>query len=355
MNRSGLPRRRPSLTRPSRVSAAAVAGVGVLTAVGLAAASPTLRAAAYRLRQFGRPLDAGGRAPIPPPLPPGSSLTVRGRGELFVRDTGGRGAAVLLLHGWGATADVNFFTAYPALSGYRVVALDQRCHGRGLRAEAPFSLEDCADDAAALLAILGIDRAVTVGYSMGGATALLLARRHPSQVAGLVLGATALEFCSEARDRALWRGLSVVEGALRRGHGDGALQRILREAVGKTPALADYHAWLAGEFRRGYVPGFIDAGHALERFDARPYVAQIHPPAAVILTTADRLVPPRKQRALAAALGAETFDVHGDHDAAITCGDAFAAATRAAVDHVARRARLAPVAPATTSWPVMPL
>lgn len=330
------PTRRLDARRLAR--AAGVAGVGVAALAGLAAASPTVRAEAHRLRDLGRPLDLAGGPPVPPPLPPGVTVAVPGRGEVFVRDSGMRRPAVLLLHGWGVTADVNFFRAYPALADHRVVAVDHRSHGRGIRAHAPFCLEDCADDVGGLLAVLGIDRAVAVGYSMGGPIALLLARRHPELVSGLVLAATALEFSSEARDRALWRGLTVVEAALRHGYGDGVVQRILREAVEKEPSLDPYRAWLAGEFRRGHAPGLVEAGRALSRFDARAFVTGLHQPAAVVLTTEDRLVPPHKQRALAAALAAPVFRLEADHDAPLACGDAFGAVVRAAVGHVAGHA-----------------
>jgi 3-oxoadipate enol-lactonase len=320
---------------------AIAAGIGLLTAVG-AAASPTVRAEAHRLRGFLRPLDTGGRAPIPPPLPPGRTVTVDGRGELFVRDTGETGPVVLLLHGWGATADLNFFTAYPALGAYRVLALDHRHHGRGLRTNALFSIEDCADDAAALLTTLGVDRAVVAGYSMGGPIALSLARRHPGAVAGLVLAATALEFSSDVRDEALWRSLTVIEGALRQGRGDGIMQRLLREAVDRQPELDAHRAWLAGELRRGYVPGILEAGRALRAFDARRWASAIDRPAAVVVTIGDRLVLPRKQQALAAALRSSVIELAGDHDAPVVNGPAFAAALRIAVDEVALRARLKP-------------
>src|SRR5205823_12111170 len=72
-------------------------------------------------------------------------------------------------------------------SSYRVIALDQRGHGRGMRSTEPFSLEDCADDAAALLDQLGVRDVIAVGYSMGGPVALLLARRHPGRVKALAL------------------------------------------------------------------------------------------------------------------------------------------------------------------------
>src|SRR5881392_1254434 len=119
---------------------------------------------------------------------------------------------VLLLHGWTASADTNWFPVFAALDGQRpVVAPDHRGHGRGLRPEAPFTLEACADDAAGLLRTLGIRRAVVAGYSMGGPIALLLAQRHAELVGGLVLGATALEWRASSRDQLVWRLRAVWE------------------------------------------------------------------------------------------------------------------------------------------------
>jgi pimeloyl-ACP methyl ester carboxylesterase len=319
------------------LQAAVLAGGGALAAIGIAVANPTVRAEAHRLRRFARPLGvATYGVPVPPPLPPGRTVVVPERGELFIRDTGGDGPAVLLLHGWGATADVNFFNAYPALeSSYRAVALDHRSHGRGLRAETAFTLEDCADDAAALVESLGLDKVIVVGYSMGGPVGLLLAHRHRDLVAGLVMAATALEFHSEFAERTLWRGLTVVEAGLRHGTGDGVVQRVLREAIEKEPSLDSYRAWIAGEFRRAHVEGIVEAGRALSLFDARDFATSLHLPAAVLLTTADRLVAPHKQRAVAEALKAPVLKLAADHDAPIIEGKAFGAVIRAAVDHVA--------------------
>src|SRR6478609_7013330 len=89
--------------------------------------------------------------PVPPaPLPPGRTVTVPGRGEVFLRDTGGDGPPLLLLHGWTASADLNWIRVYAPLAeaGYRVLAVDHRGHGRGIRSPAPFRLSDCAADAA---------------------------------------------------------------------------------------------------------------------------------------------------------------------------------------------------------------
>jgi 3-oxoadipate enol-lactonase len=136
--------------------------------------------------------------PIPTPaLPHARFVSLPGRGTVMVRDFGGAPGApvVVLLHGWTATADLNWFRCYQALGErYRVIAFDHRGHGTGIRSKKPFRLEDCADDAVDIAAALGVDRFIPVGYSMGGPIAQLVWRRHPTRVRGMVLCATAAVF-----------------------------------------------------------------------------------------------------------------------------------------------------------------
>ncbi|HUR17824.1 MAG TPA: alpha/beta fold hydrolase [Acidimicrobiales bacterium] len=130
------------------------------------------------VEQAGAGTDVGVSAPQ---LPPGRTVDLPGRGRTFVREAAGPAGAptLLLLHRWTVTADLNWFTAYEPLSRhFRVIALDHRGHGQGIRSWKPFRLEDCADDDAALAQVLGIDRLIPVGYSMGGPVAQLLWRRH---------------------------------------------------------------------------------------------------------------------------------------------------------------------------------
>jgi pimeloyl-ACP methyl ester carboxylesterase len=179
--------------------------------------------------------------PMPPALPPGRVLNLPGRGEVFFRDSGGTPASpvVLLLHGWTVSADLNFFPAYACLAeSYRVIAPDQRGHGRGMRSLERFRLEDCADDAAALLEQLGVSRVVVVGYSMGGPVGLLLARRHPGKVTALVLQATALEWRHTARERAVWRLLPLLDLSVRIGVGNGLADRVIAKEPVKLPSSA---------------------------------------------------------------------------------------------------------------------
>ena len=316
---------------------------GAAVAAAAVAAGPALRDEARRLRRLARPLGVSSPdAPIPPPLPPGYVLNLPGRGETFVRDTGpppaGGPAAppVLLLHGWTVTADLNFFALYDDLAArHRVVALDHRGHGRGLRPRTAFSLEECADDAAALLGELGLGPAVVVGFSMGGAIAMLLHSRHPDRVAGLVFCGTALEWKATARERLVWRGMSLLEVALRSGTGEGLVARVLREVIEDgSPELKALEPWVRGEFHRGYAPDLAGAGRALSAYDGRELASDVDVPCAVVVTTTDQLVRPEKQHELADALGAETFTLDGDHSAPFNRGPAFATAIRRAVDRV---------------------
>jgi pimeloyl-ACP methyl ester carboxylesterase len=274
-----------------------------------------------------------------PWLPEGRTLVVAGRGELFYRfhrNPDPAAPTVLLLHGWTATADLQFFTAYETLAARcSFVTIDHRGHGRGLRADGRFELEDVADDAAALVEALGVGPVITVGYSMGGPVSMLLARRHPHLVRGIVVQATALEWCSSAVERMRWKTVHLIGPLLRSFAYPRWLRKGLRRLLGPSSALQVYVPWLTGELRRNDALSIVQAGQALSRYDARPWAGILDKPAGSLITTRDRLVPPRKQRALAAALGAEVREVAADHLCAWEQPNEFAAATLELVEIVA--------------------
>ena len=130
--------------------------------------------------------------------------------ELHYEDLGDENdPAVLLIMGLGAQLTLwhNEFCGKLVDRGYRVIRFDNRdvglsskLHGQwvggslipklvksffGLRGEAVYTLEDMADDAAAVLDHLGIERAHVVGASMGGMIAQIFAARHPERTGGL--------------------------------------------------------------------------------------------------------------------------------------------------------------------------
>ena len=295
----------------------------------------------------GGPSSTANEQPAPGvDLPPGRFLELPGRGVTFLRDQPGPVGApvIMLLHGWTATADLNFFRVFPRLTGsYRVLAMDLRGHGRGIRPRAYFRLEDCADDVVAVADALGIERVVPVGYSMGGTVAQLVAHRHPTRTEGLVLCSTAASFrAPDNTDRFMWNGLvpamtaalSLTPPALRQ----QLLSRfVLARKDGTVPG------WMLDEMRRNDPAAVAQAGLALSRFDSTGWISELGRtgstaiPAAVVVTTEDGTVPPLRQRALAAGLsGANVFEVAADHRAAITLADVWVPQLRKALAAVLR-------------------
>src|SRR5262245_6839298 len=95
---------------------------------------------------------------------------------------------LVLLHGGGSTIDTSFGNVLPALARTRrVIAFEQQGHGHTADVDRPFSFEQSAEDTAALLKSLKIERADFFGYSNGGNIALLMGIRHPEMVRKLVV------------------------------------------------------------------------------------------------------------------------------------------------------------------------
>jgi pimeloyl-ACP methyl ester carboxylesterase len=104
-------------------------------------------------------------------------------------------APLVLLHGGGDTIPTSFGEILPVLAGQRqVIAFEQQGYGRTADiADRPFTFEQSADDAAALLEYLDIEQADLFGFSNGGTIALQVAIRHPEVVRRLVLASALFE------------------------------------------------------------------------------------------------------------------------------------------------------------------
>jgi pimeloyl-ACP methyl ester carboxylesterase len=99
----------------------------------------------------------------------------------------GSGDPLVLLHG-GIGASEMFAAILDELADTRrVIAVDLPGHGHSADVERPLRAELLADDVAALIAHLGLERADVLGYSLGGLTALRTAIQHPARVRRLVL------------------------------------------------------------------------------------------------------------------------------------------------------------------------
>lgn len=276
-----------------------------------------------------------------PELPPGRTLSLPGRGEVFIREShaGSGGVPVLLLHAWTLSLDVNYFGLMPGLaSRYSFVGLDHRGHGGGLPISGPFTIADCADDVVAVLDELGIDRVVVCGYSLGGPVGLHLALARPDRVAGLVLAATALNYRQWWRDRALWRLLRACTPLARAGLGSSVSARYFGSSRCNNPGLAERWPWLRAELSRTPFTSVVAMGSAVSHYDLRGRVGPLASlPSTVLVTTRDTLCLPRWQEQLAEQLAATTFELAADHDVPATQPDEFAAVVLEAIAQVQSR------------------
>ncbi|AML58521.1 Non-heme chloroperoxidase [Serratia rubidaea] len=117
-------------------------------------------------------------------------VTTKDGVEIFYKDWGPKDAQVIFFHhGWPLSADdwdaqMLFFLAH----GYRVVAHDRRGHGRSSQVWDGHDMDHYADDVAAVVSHLGIQKAVHIGHSTGGGeVAHYIARHGDSRVAKAVL------------------------------------------------------------------------------------------------------------------------------------------------------------------------
>lgn len=98
---------------------------------------------------------------------------------------------LVLLHGGGSTIDVTFGRVLPILArDRRVIAVEEQGHGRTSDRDAPVAFETSADDVAALLRYLKVERADLFGFSNGASVALQVAIRHPELVRKLVFASS---------------------------------------------------------------------------------------------------------------------------------------------------------------------
>lgn len=100
----------------------------------------------------------------------------------------GMGQPLVLLHGAYMNIDSAFGKLLPSFAASRqVIAVELQGHGRTADIDRPLTYEQMADDVAALLREIGVERADVFGYSLGGGVALQLGIRHPALVRKLVV------------------------------------------------------------------------------------------------------------------------------------------------------------------------
>jgi pimeloyl-ACP methyl ester carboxylesterase len=127
--------------------------------------------------------EADGSAPLPET---GEKGYIDNDGARIWYAAYGSGSPVILLHG-GLGHSGNWGYQVPALveNGYLPVVIDSRGHGRSTRDDRPYTYELMGSDVLAVMDSLGMEKACLAGWSDGACTALILASRVPSRVAGV--------------------------------------------------------------------------------------------------------------------------------------------------------------------------
>jgi pimeloyl-ACP methyl ester carboxylesterase len=121
-------------------------------------------------------------------------------------ETHGAGQPMMLLHGGLASSEM-FGPILPTLADHhQVIAVDLQGHGRTADIDRPIELGLIADDIAALIHYLGLDRPDVVGYSFGGGVAFHTAVKYPAKVRKLVMAA------ANIRPDAIYAEMRVQQG-----------------------------------------------------------------------------------------------------------------------------------------------
>jgi pimeloyl-ACP methyl ester carboxylesterase len=103
--------------------------------------------------------------------------------QMYYEIYGDGGIPLVLIHGGGSTMHTSFGAFIPLIKDHgKLIAVDLQAHGRTGDRNAPETFEQDADDVAALLQYLGIEKANFFGFSNGGTTTMQIAIRHPGLV-----------------------------------------------------------------------------------------------------------------------------------------------------------------------------
>lgn len=223
----------------------------------------------------------------------------------------GHGLPVLWQHGLGADR-AQAAEVFPAIEGVRRITLECRGHGRsGLGNADALSIEQFADDAIELLDLLGIERVVVGGISLGAAIALRLAVCHPDRCVGLVLARPA--WADEAAPTYLRIYTEVAKYLAEDGPVDGA-QRLessglLHEVEAVSP---DNAASLRGFFARPHPVSTIELLSRIPLQGPRVSRAQIQAlavPTLVIANRQDHVHPVATAHTLVSLIAGAAFEL----------------------------------------------
>lgn len=250
--------------------------------------------------------------------------------ELFVKDTGGAGRAVVLTHAWPLNADIwDYQAAALSKAGYRVISYDRRGFGRSGKPETGYTFDTFADDLAAVIDQTGVRDATIVGYSMGGGEVVRYLTRHNAKnvaKAGMVGGAG--YYLLKTENNPIGKDVSVFNGMKQGVQGDrkafltGLLTNVFFDAkrpstVPVTQSVIDQAVAVAMQASVTATVGCIEA---FSTTDFRAELASIKTPTLIIHGTADLPVSFEQAQATAAGIKGSKLIAYqdGSHGIVVT-------------------------------------
>lgn len=217
--------------------------------------------------------------------------------SLAVRTGGAGNPPLVLLHGFPLTS-ASYDPVREAVEAVRrVITVDLRGFGRSDAPAGPYDMEVLAEDVVRAADLLGVDRFILGGHSMGGYVSFRLAARHPERLAGLVLIDTrAAPDSPEGVER---RRAGMAE--VRDGRRGAFLERMLPSLVaGDRPEVLEMLRAMAATVPDHVLVGCLDA--MARRPDSRRLLRELDVPALVITSTEDQLLLPGEPEEMAAEL-----------------------------------------------------
>jgi 3-oxoadipate enol-lactonase len=161
---------------------------------------------------------------------------------------------------------------------------------------------------------------VALGYSMGGAVAQLLWRRHPERVRGLVLAATASRFSDGRNERLPFLGLTGLAVLARLTPAQA--RRWLTHQLYLERKTSTWSPWAVEQIVDHDWRMILEAGRALGSFRSDDWLGELDVPAVVVVTMQDPVVPLRRQMELFEAIpGARALRIDAGHDAIVARPD----------------------------------
>jgi pimeloyl-ACP methyl ester carboxylesterase len=222
--------------------------------------------------------------------------------ELYY-ESHGRGEPLVLVPGFGTGLWIWYRQVADFASKFRTIVFDPRGVARSIAPDGPLDMRRLADDVAALLDALQVERAHVLGASFGGFVAQEFALAYPERTRALILCCTSYggpRHCPPAPETlqaiASTKGLNTEERVR-----ENLLLAFSPEFVARHPSEIERVIRLRAE---NHVPesAYLRQLQAAMAFDAEGRVAEIASPTLVITGDADVIVPRQNSSNLAAAI-----------------------------------------------------